>query len=73
MSLSNSDQAKLNELDRLCAECKQAITEQPDSQLKAVMQEACDKCKSVRGIVPELMELRQQSEDFNRDMASKKA
>ena len=62
--LSPTDSAKLAELQDLCDACKDAINAQSSSDLKRAMQEACEKCKSVRDLVPHLMDLRIQTEGF---------
>lgn len=55
--LTPADNEKLAELQKLCDECKAAIESQNDAKLKKAMEEACDKCKGVRQLIPELMEL----------------
>lgn len=62
MSLTHADSEKLSKLQALCDECKEAINAQSAGALKSAMQDACEKCKSVRNLVPELMELRQKTE-----------
>ena len=62
--LSPADSMKLAELQDLCDDCKEAIDAQSSSDLKRAMQEACEKCQSVRSLVPELMELRLKTEEF---------
>ena len=66
--LTSADKAKLAELQDLCDDCKEAINAQSDGDLKAAMQRACDRCKSVRLLVPELMALRQKTEVFVSDL-----
>jgi hypothetical protein len=70
MSLTHADNQKLVELQTLCDECKDAINAQSPGALKNAMQDACEKCKSVRELVPELMELRQKTENFARTVKS---
>jgi hypothetical protein len=62
VSLGNADTVKLAELQNLCDECKEAINAQSDSKLRSAMQDTCEKCKSVRNLMPELMELRLKTE-----------
>lgn len=70
MSLTHADSQKLAELQTLCDECKEAIKSQSSGVLKSAMQDACEKCKSVRELVPELMELRQKVESVARTVKS---
>ena len=62
--LTSADSAKLAELQSLCDDCKDAIESQSDRELKNAMQQACDRCKSVRHLMPDLMELRLKTEAF---------
>jgi hypothetical protein len=64
MSLNPVDMSKLTELQQLCDECKDAIESQSAGPLKSAMEDACEKCRSVRHLIPELMALRQQTEIF---------
>lgn len=62
--LTAADSMKLAELQDVCDKCKDAINAQSSSTLKHAMQDACEKCKHVRSLLPELMELRLQTEEF---------
>lgn len=55
----------LDELQRLCDDCKLAINDQQDASIKQTMLKVCDACKQVKAHVPELMELRRHIHDMN--------
>ena len=65
MSLKRTDTDKLQELQKQCDLCKEAIIHESDVPIREAMQEVCEKCKKVRLRVPELMELRRKLEKFN--------
>jgi NAD-dependent SIR2 family protein deacetylase len=53
------------ELQRLCDECKLAMDEQQDADIKQAMVKVCDACRQVKAHVPELIELRRHLHEMN--------
>ncbi len=59
----------LDELQRLCDECKLAINQQPDVTIRQAMVTVCDRCKKVKSHVPELVKLRKHIHEMNEKLA----
>lgn len=62
-----------DELQSLCNDCKQAINEQKDEAIKQAMEKVCDKCKTVKAHVPELMELRKNIHEMQEKLSDEVA
>jgi uncharacterized protein Yka (UPF0111/DUF47 family) len=63
----------MDELQRLCDDCKLAINDQQDEAIKQAMQKVCDNCKKVKAHVPELVELRKHIHEMNERLSDKVA
>lgn len=56
------------ELQRLCDECRLAIDEQQDADVKQAMVTVCDACRQVKAHMPELIELRRHLHEMNEQL-----
>ena len=65
MSLGSTDQQKLDQLQSACDLCKEAIVHEHEVPIREKMQDVCEVCQRVRTLLPDLMKLQHEMQEFN--------